>query len=136
MVNAPAGSAFLLSGWGKVKDGGNLKATTYGNNQSVSCSYDDLDRLVRKEYTGGRYVTYTYNAGTNETGNLATMTTGTGDMPSVVLSKGEHRGYMNAWRGRFPYGQGNVSYSDIKNFYNSEYAGKGDWLELLAYYLN
>ena len=57
MVNAPAGSTFLLSGWGKVKDGGNLKATTYGNNQSVSCSYDDLDRLVRKEYTGGRYVT-------------------------------------------------------------------------------
>lgn len=136
MVNALAGSAFLLSGWGKVKDGGNLKATTYGNNQSVSCSYDDLDRLVRKEYTGGRYVTYTYNAGTNETGNLATITTGTGDMPSVVLTKGEHRGYTNAWRSQFAYGGDSPDYEAIKKFYTSEYAGKGDWLELLAYYLN
>ena len=54
--------------------GGNLKTTTYGNNDSVSYFYDELDRLIRKEYTGGRYVTYTYNA----EGQLAKLTYGDG----------------------------------------------------------
>ncbi len=54
--------------------GGNLKQTTYGNNDSVSYFYDELDRLIRKEYTGGRYVTYTYNA----EGQLAKLTYGDG----------------------------------------------------------
>lgn len=43
--------------------GGNLKTTTYGNGDSVSYTYDELDRPIGKVYTGGRYVTYTYNAG-------------------------------------------------------------------------
>ena len=42
--------------------GGRLKQTTYGNGDSVSYTYDELDRLTGKVYTGGRYVTYTYNA--------------------------------------------------------------------------
>ena len=54
--------------------GGNLKTTTYGNEDSVTYSYDELDRLIRKEYTGGRYVTYTYNA----EGQLAKLTYGDG----------------------------------------------------------
>lgn len=29
---------------------------------TVGADMDKLDRLIRKEYTGDRYVTYTYNA--------------------------------------------------------------------------
>ena len=42
--------------------GGNLKTTTYANGASVSYTCDELDRLGKKVYTGGSYVTYTYNA--------------------------------------------------------------------------
>ena len=58
------------------------------------------------------------------------------DMPSVVLTKGEHRGYTNAWRSRFPYGGSSPSYDDLKQFFTTEYAGKSEWLDLLSYYLN
>ena len=43
--------------------GGNLKTTTYGNNDSVSYSYDNLDRLIRKTYNDtNEYTEYSYNA--------------------------------------------------------------------------
>ena len=43
--------------------GGNLKQTTYGNNQSVTYSYDELDRLIRKTYNDtNEYTEYSYNA--------------------------------------------------------------------------
>ena len=58
------------------------------------------------------------------------------DMPSVVLTKAEHRGYTNSWRSRFPYGGAAPSYGDIKQFYTLEYGGKGSWLDLLACYFN
>ena len=54
--------------------GGSLKQTTYGNGDSVSYTYDELDRLTGKVYTGGRYVTYTYNA----EGQMAELTYGDG----------------------------------------------------------
>ena len=55
--------------------GGNLQATTYGNNQSITYTYDNLDRLIEKRYTEGKYITYTYNA----EGQLAKMTYGDND---------------------------------------------------------
>ena len=43
--------------------GGNLKQTTYGNGDSVSYFYDELDRLIRKKYNdSGEYTEYSYNA--------------------------------------------------------------------------
>lgn len=43
--------------------GGNLKQTTYGNNDSISYSYDNLDRLIRKTYNDtNEYTEYSYNA--------------------------------------------------------------------------
>ena len=43
--------------------GGNLTKMTYGNNQSVSYSYDNLDRLIKKTYNDtGSYVEYAYNS--------------------------------------------------------------------------
>ena len=58
-----------------VGAGGNLKTTTYGNGDSVSYTYDKLDRLTKKVYTDGRYVTYTYNAESQ----LTKLTYGTGN---------------------------------------------------------
>ena len=42
--------------------GGNLKQTTYGNGDSVTYVYDELDRLIRKQYNSGEYTEYSYNA--------------------------------------------------------------------------
>ena len=43
--------------------GGNLKQTTYGNGDSVSYFYDELDRLIRKTYNDtNEYTEYSYNA--------------------------------------------------------------------------
>lgn len=43
--------------------GGNLKQTTYGNNDSVSYFYDNLDRLIWKTYNdSNEYTEYSYNA--------------------------------------------------------------------------
>ena len=42
--------------------GGNLKQTTYGNGQSVTYVYGELDRLIRKQYNSGEYTEYSYNA--------------------------------------------------------------------------
>ena len=43
--------------------GGNLQTTTYANGDSVSYTYDDLDRLIRKKYNdSNEYTEYSYNA--------------------------------------------------------------------------
>ncbi len=53
---------------------GPLTSMTYGNDDSVSYTYDEFDRVVKLRYDSGRYITYSYDA----IGALSTMTYGDG----------------------------------------------------------
>lgn len=46
------------------KNNGNLSSVTYGNNQTISYSYDRFNRITKKAGTNGNYE-YTYNANSN-----------------------------------------------------------------------
>lgn len=75
-------ASYTYDGFGTANNGGgNLAQMAYGNGDAVSYTYDNLDRLVRKDYTSGRYVLYDYNA----EGQLAKLTYGNDGMEDMVF---------------------------------------------------
>ena len=61
-----------------------------------------------------------------------------GQAPCVILRKEEHRVYTNSARSNFPYGTKYtaIDANAIRNFYQTEYGGKIDWLDYMASYFN
>ena len=52
--------------------------------------------------------------------------------PSVILYKEEHRTFTNSARQRFPYGSAEIDVSSVKAFYQAEYNGRSDWLDMIC----